>query len=164
MQDVKEKPENTAKKKPNRTLTAILIIAIILMFLMELFGSACFYLSIFGVPCAGCGTTRAATLLFNGRVSDALRMHPLIFVTLFLLVAIPLTAAIRWVMQKKGRPFPLNLSGRFLNGLLVSVAILYLAVYIVRMIVLFPHTEPMIYHQGSVLGRVISFFKGLFVR
>ena len=150
--------------KRNRGVTAILIIAVALMFLMELFGSACFYLSVFGMPCAGCGTTRAAILLSQGRISDALRMHPLIFITLILLVAIPLLLFIRWLYVRKGRPFPLKLSGRHLNSLLVALTALYLAVYIIRMILLFPHTEPMIYNHGSVLGRLIAFFRSIFSR
>jgi len=32
----------------------------------------------FGVPCPGCGLTRATLLLFTGDVAGALRMHPLV--------------------------------------------------------------------------------------
>lgn len=36
----------------------------------------------FGVPCPGCGLTRATLLLFSGDVAAALRMHPLVLVLL----------------------------------------------------------------------------------
>lgn len=157
-----EEPKQLPRERRNRLPLAIFILVFLLMFLMELFGSSCFYLSVFGVPCAGCGTTRAGKLLLEGKILDALRMHPLIFVTIFLFISIPILLLIRWYRLKKGKSFPFDLTSKTLNAFLIGVTVLYLTVYVIRMILLFPHTEPMIYNQESVLGRVIGFFRTLF--
>lgn len=142
----------------------LVALALFLLMLSELFGTSCFISSVFGIPCAGCGSTRAIRLLLQGRIMDALRMHPLIFLTLFLLVAIPAFAVARIVAKKRGKPFRSPLSRRATEIIFFSLAALYLIVYIIRMILLFPHTEPMLYNKNSVWGRLISLIRGVFFR
>ncbi len=142
----------------------LVALALFLLMLSELFGTSCFISSVFGIPCAGCGSTRAIRLLLQGRIMDALRMHPLIFLTLFLLVVIPAFAVARIVAKKRGKPFRSPLSRRATEIIFFSLAALYLIVYIIRMILLFPHTEPMLYNKNSVWGRLISLIRGVFFR
>ena len=47
--------------------------------------------TLFGIPCPGCGLTRASLLLLSGDVHGALGLHPLVFVLLPLI-----SAALAW--------------------------------------------------------------------
>ncbi|HHX19885.1 MAG TPA: DUF2752 domain-containing protein [Clostridiaceae bacterium] len=142
----------------------LIVLALFLLLVSEFFGTSCFFSSVFGIPCAGCGSTRAVRLLLQGKVADALRMHPLIFLTLFLLVVIPAFAVARFIAKKRGKPFRSPLSRRATEIIFFSLAALYLVVYIIRMILLFPHTEPMLYNKSSVWGKLISLIRGVFFR
>lgn len=142
----------------------LLLFTIFLMGLIEFFGSSCFFSSVFGIPCAGCGSTRAALLLFEGKIGEALRMHPLIFITLFSFLTAFLFITARFIMKKRGKELRLPLSSRALDAVLLSLAALYLIVYLIRMILYFPHTEPMVYNHHSVWGRLISIIREAFSR
>jgi hypothetical protein len=68
-----------------------------------LFGrAACPLADIFGIPCPGCGMTRAMLLLASGQVAASLRMHPLAvpcaFASTFFMVATI------WVTARAGTP------------------------------------------------------------
>lgn len=53
--------------------------------------------SVFGVPCPGCGLTRATLALAHGDLSRALELHPLVFVLAPLFVWAMSNAAISYV-------------------------------------------------------------------
>lgn len=111
-------------------------------------GTACWFQSVVGLPCPGCGTTRAVLALLEGRVGEALRWHPLIFVSLLLVPA--------YAILRHG---PLKTRKKALDSAAISVFILYLAVYALRMILLFPHTEPMVPLKTAVWRQILGFFK-----
>lgn len=87
---------------------------------------------IFGIPCPSCGVTRAYRLFLSGHFREAFLMHPL-----FLLPAALLF-----------KPFQ---NRRFFIGMLV----VFIAVYAVRMCLMFPNTEPMIFNRNSILGGIL---------
>lgn len=153
-----------AAKRAGKTYgygSAIVIIVLFMLLLQELLGSSCFSAAVFGIPCAGCGSSRAVWFLLQGRVVDALIMHPLIFVTLALLIIIPVFALLRFLRKKRGKETILPLSTRTVNIFFITLALVYFVVYVVRMILYFPHTEPMLYNPNSVLGYVVSFIRRL---
>ena len=84
---------------------------------------------IFGIPCPTCGVTRAYRLFLSGYFREAFLMHPL-----FLLPAALLF-----------KPFQ---NRRFIIGMCA----VFIAVYAVRMHLMFPNTEPMIFNRNSILG------------
>lgn len=155
----KKEPGN---KKRNWRVLPLFIISILLV--LELFGSACFFSSVFGIPCAGCGSTRALSLLLQGRFGEAIRMHPLILVSLLLLILVPGFALVRFIASKRGKDIPFPLSSKASDIVMYSLAGLYLAVYIIRMILFFPHTEPMCYNHNSVWGQIIALLSKVFGR
>lgn len=140
---------------------ALVVIVLFLVFLLELFGSTCFFSSVFGIPCAGCGSTRALALLLQGKLGEAIRMHPLILVSLAVLFAFLTVGILKLIAEKRGRKLPFSLPPRVLNLILFSLVALYLIVYLVRMILYFPHTEPMCYNYNSVWGRLITLIRRL---
>ena len=87
---------------------------------------------IFGIPCPTCGITRAYILFFSGRFADAFAMHPL-----FLL---PLIFLFRKMRRK---------------WILFLVIGIFLAVYIIRFLLLFPAVPPFNYNGESLLGGIL---------
>ena len=91
-----------------------------------------------GVPCPGCGMMRAAGCLIRGDVWGAFDMHPLIFaLPLFLLL----------IIFAKGR------RKMYMIG---AAAVIFIAVYAVRMALYFPHMPPMDYNYDSLLYSLIG--------
>jgi hypothetical protein len=161
--DEQNQHSNDSNTKTSRDkLKPLVVLALFLLLIAELLGSSCFISSIFGIPCAGCGSTRAVKLLLHGKILDALRMHPLIFITLLLLVVIPTFAIARFVAKKRGKQLHSPLSPRATEITFFSLAALYLIVYVIRMILLFPHTEPMLYNENSVWGKLIALIRQVF--
>lgn len=86
---------------------------------------------IFGVPCAACGITRAYRLFFTGHFKEAFLMHPL-----FLL---PLIFLFRKFRRK---------------WIVFSVMGIFLAVYIIRFLLLFPDVPPFTYNSDCLIGGI----------
>lgn len=102
--------------------------------------SICPMVLLTGLPCPGCGMTRAAILFLKGRWQEAWQMHPF----LYLLLALAVWAIIsRYVLGRES-------SG--LKGAVAAAAILAVIYYGYRMAVLFPDRSPMIYQPRNVLG------------
>jgi hypothetical protein len=62
--------------------------------------------TLFGIPCPGCGLTRATLALFRGDVGAALHFHPLVFVLMPLVVGLSLTSAYQYVRGPRPTPNP----------------------------------------------------------
>jgi Mn2+/Fe2+ NRAMP family transporter len=99
----------------------------------------------------GCGGTRAAFALMHGDIRESFHFHPLFIPTVILF------GTYFAVLLFKGKAAAKKLD-KFLIIFLAAAFILY----IVRMILFFPHTEPMVYNFDSVAGRLFLFFKNLF--
>lgn len=92
-----------------------------------------------GLPCPGCGMTRAALLFFKGKWNTAWQMHPFFFV---LLVLAAVAAAFRY---GAGRSMP------GFKRIVPAVLILSILFYVYRMIRYFPGQEPMTYSSHNIL-------------
>jgi len=90
--------------------------------------------------------TRAAAALFHGDFLRSLTYHPLLIPT----AAVFLLYALSWLTHKN--------TPRMAERMLVGYTIILIALYIMRMIFLFPHTEPLIYNEKSILWRIVSLF------
>ncbi|MDO4633781.1 MAG: DUF2752 domain-containing protein [Eubacteriales bacterium] len=76
------KNNNLFRKLWRQLLEDSLIFAAFLCFFLltnAVFGSVCPIAALFGIPCPGCGMTRAGLLLLTGHPVSALKMHPLIY-------------------------------------------------------------------------------------
>lgn len=95
-------------------------------------GNNCMVQRTIHIPCPMCGMTRASVYLFQLKLVDAFKLHPLVFI------------------------MPLITLTVFLNGYRIFtrlfysktfwsiILILFIVVYGIRMYLYFPHTEPMI--------------------
>ena len=115
-------------------------------------GTLCPVRQISGLPCPGCGTTRAVLALLRGDIRQALEFHPLIFITLAAILIFILAYILRINIWKF----------KYANALLYFIFSIYIIVYIIRMILFFPHTEPMTYLEISLAGRLIFFIISFF--
>jgi hypothetical protein len=80
-----------------------------------------------GVPCPGCGMTRAASALLRGDLTLALDYHPLIPLIAVLTVA----GWAWWLLRRTGRVKPM--SNRVLNLGLIGVGVSLVAVWLLRL-------------------------------
>lgn len=109
-----------------------------------MFGTVCPMVFFTGLPCPGCGMTRAFLLVLQLRFAEAWEMHPLVYGWIAL-------AAV-FCVRRYGM-------GKSTKGLVRYAALLLIAmaaVYVWRMKTWFPVREPMTYTPGSVLERIQS--------
>ena len=158
----KEKKPASGRGKNQGRQAVILVLLLFLLVLLEVLGTSCFFASILGIPCPGCGSSRAFLLLLQGQFGQAIRMHPLILVSLAILIAVPSYFIWAWQARKKDEDWQPPLSPRAARILLFSLAGLYLLVYLVRMILYFPHEAPMCYRKDSLWGRLILLIRHIF--
>jgi hypothetical protein len=105
--------------------------------------SACLIYSFIGVPCPSCGMTRAFLSLFRGDLSAALSNHPL-FIIILLTPGIFLLKG----LSEKKRSF-----------LFCIIAAVFLVVWLLRLYLYFPHTDPFTLNQKAVIPMIIDFLK-----
>jgi len=138
-----QKAEIQNSKEMGRFWILCLILGVYFLFAFFLTGSPCVFRVFTGIPCPGCGLTRAGMALLRLDFHLAFFYHPIIF----LIVPASLFIIIQSVIRKK----PIT---RFIPFLFAIGVCLYI-VYILRMICFFPRIEPMVYDYSSILGRII---------
>ena len=131
-------------KRLHKLLTALGLSAAALLLL----DAGCPIRHITGIPCPGCGMTRACLAALRLDFGEAFRMHPL--------WPLPLPLILLQVF----RPGPLFRNPRAENGFWWSMLALVMAEYAVRMVRLFPHTPPMDFNDGALICRIWRFFGG----
>lgn len=83
--------------------------------------------ALLGIPCPGCGLTRATLALLSFDPARAFSLHPLVFVLAPLYFGLLAAAALGYVRGPKARPAPSWISGRWLTRgawLLLSLVLL----------------------------------------
>ncbi|MBU1020424.1 MAG: DUF2752 domain-containing protein [Firmicutes bacterium] len=92
-----------------------------------------------GIPCPGCGMTRAALYLISFDFKNAFIFHPLIYVMPFLVIIF---------LYQDTRLLQSLAHAKVFFGIIV---LMFLVVYIIRMILYFPNTEPMDYFHNPFI-------------
>ncbi len=119
---------------------ALLLFALFMGLLEVLLGKTCFFRILFGIPCPGCGLSRAAVLLIRGCFPESLSVHPFLIP---LILSLAVGAGERYLLGRPPRMFAAALSLCF-----AGMAILY----IYRMRRDFPDTPPMLYDPENLLA------------
>ncbi|MDR0531722.1 MAG: DUF2752 domain-containing protein [Oscillospiraceae bacterium] len=115
-------------------------------------GGICVLYASVGLPCPGCGLSRAWGCAWRGQWLEALAMHPLFWYPVLMLAV--------WAVQRLRR----GRSNRWFTVFLIASCALFFAVYAVRMAALFPHTIPMVWNRKSFLWRICRGLAALFRR
>lgn len=102
--------------------------------------SLCPMVRLTGLPCPGCGMTRAAALFFQGHWKRAWQMHPFVY-------TLPVLAV--WAFASR---YAAGRDSRLLKWTVSAVLALSIVFYVYRMITVFPHRDPMIYEPRNFLG------------
>ncbi|WP_086329406.1 DUF2752 domain-containing protein [Candidatus Enterococcus mansonii] len=113
----------------------------------------CIFKHTFGVPCPGCGMTRAFIHLFHLDFKEAFYYHPLFWL-------VPIVFGI-FLFRKKVLLFERICENKYFTAGALG---LFLTVYLIRMVVLFPNTAPMDYNQHSVVARMYHWVIGLVIK
>jgi len=141
---------NNASKHKSKQLASIVVAALIVfaaMLIMRLLtGTFCVFHGTLGLPCPGCGLTRAYTSLFQGNIADAFRYHPLFW-------SVPVIFGL-WIHSY----FWTDAGGKWRKPLMAGLLVALGVLFIVRMILFFPHTEPMVINSNALLQRLIGLF------
>lgn len=96
-----------------------------------------------GIPCMGCGMSRAFAELFSLNISEAFYYHPLVFIVPFIVLVF---------LLQETKFFSKFYHSRIFWGVILS---LFVIIYIIRMILYFPHTEPMDYYSNPLIIRIL---------
>ena len=112
-----------------------------------IFGATCPMVLITGLPCPGCGMTRAAVSFILLRFVAAWNYNPCIY--LWLLLAIWF-CFFRYLLGKKV-PAVIPIT--------IVVAIITISVYLYRMMTEFPGEAPMTYMYSNVMYRMLPWWK-----
>lgn len=115
--------------------------------------SICIYKATLGIPCPGCGMTRALTAFVKGDYPLAFHMHPL-----WPMIVIGCLIGL-WVLATRKEHLIQQLSlGKQANRLWLFVFAVVFFVYVLRMIFYFPHTEPMTFNDKAILPQIYKIF------
>jgi cytochrome bd-type quinol oxidase subunit 2 len=128
-------------------IIGVLALAALLVFVLDI---GCMFRSLTGFPCLGCGTTRACLAFLQGHVVDAFYYHPLFWLSVILIIVTLFRGGTVFRSEKANRWF------------WITIFLMYLTVYIVRMVLLFPDVPPMDYNYGAPLYRVYQWLASLF--
>lgn len=125
-------------------LPALLVFQLYSLIANLFFPRYCPFVLLTGLPCAGCGMTRAVILLLKGRIVESLAMHPMVLGFVLLAMAYGLFRYVLFIDTKH------------LKSLLVFILVTTMVVYGVRMATVFPNQVPMVYYDGNLLVRLIQ--------
>lgn len=132
--------------------TAILLIALYYLANKAIFHAFCPLLITVGLPCPGCGMTRAMYCLATFQWKRALLLNPTAPAWLIYIIYLAWRRYIVGSLDKKKNTI-----------FLAVLCIVTIAVYIFRMVKYFPGPPPLVYYKDNILLRIVKsmnrFFK-----
>lgn len=140
------------KKDMKEKLPIASLIVLFIVVSNIVLGKVCYSRVLTGIPCAGCGITRAFQLVFQLKLKEATMMHPfwIAVVILFIWFFIGRYFVADEKISKK-TIYILKICGTI-------IVILCFAYYIYRMIVWYPNREPLVYDSDNILNMLRKIF------
>lgn len=128
---------------------AIAIFVIYNIIVRHFFKAYCPMLIFCGLPCAGCGMTRAIFYIVTGRIKRGLALNPAAPLWLLFICYVLIN---RYFRGKSGKKFYL---------ILVGVCVATIVVYIYRMLTQFPGNPPLVFYKDNFISRFIKYLTAL---
>lgn len=142
MAEVREVLNRIRKDLKGFCLVAVLFLALYVI-IHYLFDAFCPMLVVTGIPCAGCGLTRAALYLLKGQVIRAANINPTIFPMIAFLLYCGYFRYVRGT-EIKGLKYALMLLAAFA-----------MIIYVKGMYQNFPDQAPYAYHKNNICSRLV---------
>lgn len=133
------------KKDVSGYALGIILCGIYIGIMTAAFGAVCPARIFTGLPCPGCGLSRAALLMARGELAASLKMHPML---LYLLACTAWGFYVRYFTACPGK------YKKYGEILLIAGVFLFIAVYIVRIRRYFPDQPPMVYEPDNMMSRI----------
>lgn len=132
------------KKRNSPVLIFLFLIALALLtwILYHITGvnTGCYMKAFTGLPCPGCGMTRAWLCAFHLDFRSAFFYHPLFLSPVLVIILLFLETSCHIKMPK---------------WVYIILLILLIGVYIIRMLLYFPHTEPMTFNPDAYIPKLV---------
>ncbi len=125
----------------------IVLCLLVLMGLNYIYGSVCFSTIMLGIPCPGCGITRATKLMLTGHFKESFQMHPLLPLVIFGVLSYP-------IIKKILKNYIL-----IVKIYVIICLVIFIGFYIYRMKVYYPNIQPMVYYKDNYLYRITVFLQ-----
>ncbi len=125
---------------------AVALVIAYFVLLKRALHSMCLMVLVTGLPCPGCGLTRAGVALLHLDFAGAWRLHPFIYP----IVALIIVFAVR-------RYFLQSTDMKILNWCLIAVLAGMIFFYIWRMWRYFPGEPPMSWYRDNLMHKAYSF-------
>lgn len=146
-------------KKDVHTAFPVLVVVVLIIILSNaILGKICALRMLAGIPCPGCGLTRAFLLLSQGDIKTATEMHPFWIPIVFVLV---LFVVGRYFIENKEKRRKIF---HIIKLLAILIVIGMFALYVYRMINFYPDVEPMVYDKDNILNKVKDFWYKIWKR
>lgn len=126
---------------------AVLALSVYTILVNAVFHAFCPMLLITGIPCPGCGMSRALLLLLMGHPAESVKMHPLAPLVLAILFYVGWN---RYVIGRKSK---------MITFFIVIGVVLLVICYLIRMYYLFPENQPLLYMEDNLLSQTIPYYK-----
>ncbi|MCL2072055.1 MAG: DUF2752 domain-containing protein [Oscillospiraceae bacterium] len=139
-----------SKSEGKKLLKILPFFAVYMVIAQLITRSTCIFKVSLGLPCPGCGLTRAFGAFSRLQLGEAFWWHPL-----FWYIPVMLSVFV-FKRLKYGRE-----DTRWFTVFMVGSMVLLIAVFAVRAVTRFPHTEPFTLNEYSFTLRIIYFVVGL---
>lgn len=137
------------KKTMSKTFIPLILAFVVYGILRFISGNdtLCFFKIYTGLPCPGCGMTRAFLAVSSGNFQESFYWHPL---WMWLVIG-PIMYGIIPKWSKKPQWHR--------KWLIRITLVTLLAVYLIRMLLMFPHTAPMDFNERAIPLVIFKYFQ-----
>lgn len=111
-------------------------------------GTKCVIKNVSGIPCPSCGMTRSYLHVLHGEFPEAFYDHPLFF-------TVPIILVIAYMLSINQHN---QQTTKVLTVIMFIIITMFIVLYVYRMILYFPHTDPLKFYDRGLIPTIIRRF------